>query len=88
MGKPENELWGALGEKRSSGWVFEEEGSGEREASGVCLERSGEAFAAMLGVMRSGCVYVGLDPSDTEEEIERTLEMSGLEVIISARASN
>ncbi|WP_444957938.1 amino acid adenylation domain-containing protein [Microbulbifer sp. ZKSA002] len=43
---------------------------------GVCMSRSWELVAALLGVMRAGCAYVPLDPTYPLERVRYMLEHS------------
>ncbi len=51
---------------------------------GVCLERSVELVAALVGVVRSGGAYVPLDPSYPAERIANMAEDAELKTIVSA----
>ena len=43
---------------------------------GVCMNRSWELVAALIGVMQSGCAYVPLDPAYPEDRVRYMLEHS------------
>ena len=43
---------------------------------GVCMNRSWELIAALIGVMQSGCAYVPLDPAYPQDRIRYMLEHS------------
>ncbi len=43
---------------------------------GVCMDRSWELVAALLGVLRAGCAYVPLDPAYPRERVRYMLEHS------------
>ena len=43
---------------------------------GVCMNRSWELVATLLGVMQAGCAYVPLDPTYPQERIHYMLEHS------------
>lgn len=49
---------------------------------GVCLNRSTDMLAAVLGVMRSGAAYVPLDPAFPAERLAFMLADSGASVLI------
>ncbi|KAF7788796.1 hypothetical protein PRUB_a1863 [Pseudoalteromonas rubra] len=49
---------------------------------GVCMERSWELVAAMLGVFRAGCAYVPLDPSYPRARIDYMLTHSAAATVI------
>lgn len=43
---------------------------------GVCMDRSWELIATLLGVLRAGCAYVPLDPAYPKERVRYMLEHS------------
>ena len=43
---------------------------------GVCMHRSWELIATLIGVMRAGCAYVPLDPAYPQERIQYMLDHS------------
>nr|WP_263975610.1 amino acid adenylation domain-containing protein [Leptolyngbya sp. 7M] len=49
---------------------------------GICLERSGEAIAAMLAVLKAGGAYVPLDPSYPLERLQFMLKDAGITVVL------
>ncbi|MCO1335751.1 amino acid adenylation domain-containing protein [Microbulbifer sp. OS29] len=49
---------------------------------GVCMNRSWELIAALLGVMRAGCAYVPLDPAYPQERVRYMLEHSRAQAAI------
>ncbi|USD20155.1 amino acid adenylation domain-containing protein [Microbulbifer variabilis] len=44
---------------------------------GVCMKRSWELVATLIGVMRAGCAYVPLDPAYPQDRVGYMLEHSG-----------
>jgi amino acid adenylation domain-containing protein len=57
-----------------------------REARvGVCLERSPELVAALLGAMAAGGAYVPLDPGYPPERLEHMIGDAGLAVLLTER---
>lgn len=52
----------------------------------VCLERSLEVPAALLGVLRSGAGYVALDPIFPTERVRGIVEQSGVRVLLTQAA--
>ncbi|MES9520245.1 amino acid adenylation domain-containing protein [Streptomyces capoamus] len=60
--------------------------SGVRDGDlvGVCLERSAELVAVLLGILKAGAVYVPLDPAYPAERLAYTAEDSGLRVLVAA----
>lgn len=49
---------------------------------GVCLDRSAEAIAAMLGILKSGAAFVPLDPDYPSERLHFMLEDAGIKTFI------
>nr|AKA59419.1 non-ribosomal peptide synthetase [uncultured bacterium AB_1383] len=49
---------------------------------GVCLERCWGAVAALLGVLRAGCVYVPLDPAHPAERLASLARDARLDVLL------
>ncbi len=56
---------------------------GERVA--LCLERSIEMVAAVLGVLKAGAAYVPLDPGDPPERLRLMIEDAGVAALIAHR---
>ncbi len=59
-----------------------DEGVGPGSLVGVCLERSVELVAALVGVIKSGGAYVPLDPSYPPERLANMAEDAELEVLL------
>lgn len=57
-------------------------GLGAQELVGICLPRSSDMVAAMLGVLRSGNAYVPLDPAFPWERLNYMVEHAQLRYII------
>ena len=57
-------------------------GVGPEARVGICLERSPEMVAAVLGVLKAGGAYVPLDPSYPAERLRFMLEDSGVRVVL------
>ena len=53
-------------------------GTGPEEPVGVFLERSPDAVAAFLGVLKAGAAYVGLEPADPPERLAALLHGGGV----------
>lgn len=53
------------------------------EAVGVCLERSTNSVAALLGILKAGGAYVPLDPSHPHERLAFILRDSGARILLS-----
>jgi amino acid adenylation domain-containing protein len=49
---------------------------------GLCLERSIEMVACMLGVLKTGAAYIPLDPGFPRERIAYMIEDSGMQIVI------
>ncbi len=59
-------------------------GVGPEVRVGVCLERGPELAAAVLGVLKSGGVYVPLDPSHPAERTAFVLDDSSIRVVVTS----
>ncbi len=59
-------------------------GPGTRAA--VCLERTPDLVAALLGVLRAGAAYVPLDPAYPGERVAFMVEDSGAAAVVSSQA--
>jgi amino acid adenylation domain-containing protein len=57
-------------------------GVGPEVRVGLCLERSPELVAAILGVLKAGGAYVPLDPSYPAERLERMLAGAEVSVVV------
>ncbi|MDY7094186.1 MAG: non-ribosomal peptide synthase/polyketide synthase [Acidobacteriota bacterium] len=62
--------------------LLEEHGVGPEAPVGLCLERSPELLAAMLGVLRAGAVYLPLDPAYPLDRLRYVVADAGIEVVI------
>lgn len=64
--------------KRASEVAGELKNSGVKPTSlvGVCMERSWELVAALIGIMQAGCAYVPLDPAYPKDRIQYMLTHS------------
>ena len=58
------------------------QGIGSGDAVAVCLPRSGEAIAAMLGIWGSGAAYVPLDPQYPRARLASMAERAGVNVVL------
>jgi bacitracin synthase 3 len=52
------------------------------DAVGICLERTVDMAASVLGVLKAGCCYLPMDPSFPNERIKYMFEDSGAKVLI------
>ena len=50
---------------------------------GLCIERSLEMVISVLGILKSGCTYLPMDPSFPDDRIKYMYEDSGAKVLIS-----
>ena len=49
---------------------------------GVCLDRSHDMIAGLLGILKAGCAYVPLEPSMPAERIAVVVESAGITAIL------
>jgi amino acid adenylation domain-containing protein len=61
---------------------LQEHGAGKETIVGVCIERSPEMLAALLGVLKSGAVYLPLDASYPSDRLAFMLRDSGASALI------
>jgi amino acid adenylation domain-containing protein len=59
------------------------QGVGAEARVGICLDRSPELIAAVLGILKAGGVYVPLDPSYPAERLRFMLADSGVRLVVS-----
>lgn len=52
---------------------------------GICLERSSEAIAAMLAILKAGAAYVPLDPSHPPERLNLILEDAKISIVLTEK---
>ncbi len=57
-------------------------GVGREERVAVCMERSADFLAALLGVLKAGAAYVPIDPAYPRERIAFVLRDSGARVLL------
>jgi amino acid adenylation domain-containing protein len=57
-------------------------GGGAGTLVGLCVERSPEMVAALLGILKAGCAYVPLDPAYPEERLRFMVEDSGMPLLL------
>jgi natural product biosynthesis luciferase-like monooxygenase protein/FkbM family methyltransferase len=60
-------------------------GVGPEERVGVCLERSLDMVAALLGILKAGGAYVPLDPSYPRARLAFCLQDAGAAVVVTAQ---
>ena len=61
-------------------------GVGNQSLVGVCLERSEEMVAAILGTLQAGGAYVPLDPAYPKSRLAFIAKDAGLRVVLTRRA--
>jgi amino acid adenylation domain-containing protein len=61
-------------------------GVGPEARVGVCLDRSPELVASLLGVLAAGGAYVPIDPHYPQERIEYMVRDAGLGAVVTQRA--
>ncbi|MFI0942889.1 MupA/Atu3671 family FMN-dependent luciferase-like monooxygenase [Streptomyces sp. NPDC021020] len=61
-------------------------GAGAGRLVAVCVERSPEMVAALLGVLRSGAGYLPLDPSMPPERLAYVMDDAGVSAVVTTRA--
>jgi len=76
------ELAGRAGQLAA--WV-RNAGVGPEKRVAVCLERSADLVAALLGILQAGGAYVPLDPAYPGERLAYLLEDCGAEVLVTSR---
>jgi amino acid adenylation domain-containing protein len=59
-----------------------ERGAEPDKIIGVCMERTPEMVAALLGVLYAGAAYLPLDPSHPPDRLQWMLEDSGAELVL------
>ncbi|HWQ93090.1 MAG TPA: amino acid adenylation domain-containing protein, partial [Clostridia bacterium] len=61
------------------------QGVGNQMRAGICLERSWEMLASILGTLRAGAAYVPMDPAYPAERLGYMARDAGLRVVITSR---
>ncbi|WP_406161769.1 amino acid adenylation domain-containing protein [Streptomyces canus] len=59
-----------------------EQGTAGGKLIGVCLRRSADLIAVLLGIMKAGFAYVPLDPALPRERVEYIVEDAGITTVI------
>ncbi|MEU5220618.1 amino acid adenylation domain-containing protein [Streptomyces sp. NPDC020807] len=67
--------------ERVADWLLAA-GVGPGEPVGLCMRRTPELFAAMLGVLKAGAAYVPMDVADPDERQRYITEQAGIGVFI------
>jgi amino acid adenylation domain-containing protein len=63
-------------------------GVGPETVVGICLERSPEMIVGLLGILKSGGVYVPLDPNYPRQRLELLLELAQVRVLLTQNKFN
>jgi len=66
--------------------ILRSRGVGRGQRIGLCMERSAEMLAAVLGILKAGAAYVPLDPSFPEERLRFMAEDAQLALLVSTAA--
>lgn len=61
---------------------FIKKGLAQGDVIGICLERSIDMIVTLMGVLKSGCCYLPLDPSFPLERIRYMFEDSGAKALV------
>ncbi|MET0395204.1 MAG: AMP-binding protein, partial [Longimicrobiaceae bacterium] len=64
-------------------WHLQALGVGPEVRVGLCVERTPEMVAAMLGILRAGASYVPLDPAYPADRLAYMLEDAGAALVVS-----
>ncbi|MDE3154023.1 MAG: amino acid adenylation domain-containing protein, partial [Acidobacteriota bacterium] len=67
-------------------WSLVEAGVGPGTLVGICLERSIEMVAAVIGVLKAGAAYLPLDPVNPDLRLRALLDDAGTRVVITQRS--
>ena len=77
-----SELWNRADAVSS---LLRRKGVGPDRLVGVCMERSPDMIAALLGVLRAGGAYVALDPAYPAARLQYVLTDSGAPIVLTSR---
>lgn len=84
-----NLTYGALNELANQvAWFLQKRGVGPEVVVGVCLERSIELVAVLLGVLKAGGAYAPLDPAYPRERLTFMLTNAQASILLTARNSS
>src|SRR6266545_417401 len=62
-------------------------GAGPDTPVGICMERSADLIAGLLGILKAGAAYLPLDPGYPADRLSFMLEDSGVRVLLADAAS-
>jgi amino acid adenylation domain-containing protein len=63
-------------------WRLQQLGCGIEERVGICVQRSLEMTAGMLGVLKAGATYVPLDPAYPQERLKLMVRDAGVRLVL------
>ncbi|MGC0333709.1 amino acid adenylation domain-containing protein [Streptomyces sp. SAI-170] len=63
-------------------------GAGPDTVVGLCLPRSAELLAAILGVLRAGAAYLPLDPQYPAERLDHLVRDSGVRLVLTTSSTS
>ncbi|HET6978706.1 MAG TPA: amino acid adenylation domain-containing protein [Pyrinomonadaceae bacterium] len=63
-------------------WYLRKQGVGPDMVVGVCIERSLEMMVGVLGVLKAGGAYLGLDPAYPQERLQLMLDDTRANVLV------
>jgi amino acid adenylation domain-containing protein len=67
--------------------ALQERGAGPETLVGICMDRSPDMVAAMLGIAQAGAAYVPLDPAYPRERLAFMVHDSGLKLLLTSEAA-
>lgn len=59
--------------------------NGERKIIGLCADRSVEMISGLLGILKSGCAYLPIDPAYPAKRVDFMLQDSEVPVVLSQK---
>ncbi|MFH6945822.1 non-ribosomal peptide synthase/polyketide synthase [Flavobacterium sp. FlaQc-49] len=78
-----------LNEKSNQlGHYLREQGAQSDTFIGICVERSLEMMVGILGILKSGSVYVPIDPDYPSDRIAYMVDDAGMKLVLSSAASH
>ncbi|HEY6351411.1 MAG TPA: amino acid adenylation domain-containing protein [Candidatus Angelobacter sp.] len=65
--------------------LLKKQGVGPEARVGICVERSLEMVAGILGILKAGGVYVPMDPAHPTERLSYIMQDAGIEVLLTQK---
>lgn len=59
--------------------------NGKNDSVGLCIDRSVDMIVGMLGILKSGCAYLPIDPEYPRERIDFMLKDSNVDIVITTQ---